>query len=290
MHIVTKVLVLLAAVLAVVLASLTMAYSINAGRIVQDYQDLKTQKEATETQADQAKSQHQAEQARLNGLIDQLQNDRVALDGRIRGLQAENSKLLIQANKVALSEEQFRNEVARWEATIATQTKLIESYRGEVTRLRDDELQYRRREIELVDRINDLESAREVLAQTTQALQESLADLQDRYQRLVASGGTGLTSEAGADETFAYTGPLIQGRVLKTMRDDATGNLLAQIDLGTNDQVRENMLLYIGRGDTFLAHVKIIRTDLEWSVGIVDTLGRDVAIQDGDVVRSTLLN
>lgn len=290
MHIVTKVLVLLAAVLAVVLASLTMAYSINAGRIVQDYQDLKTQKEATETQADQAKSQHQAEQARLNGLIDQLQNDRVALDGRIRGLQAENSKLLIQANKVALSEEQFRNEVARWEATIATQTKLIESYRGEVTRLRDDELQYRRREIELVDRINDLESAREVLAQTTRALQESLADLQDRYQRLVASGGTGLTSETGADETFAYTGPLIQGRVLKTMRDDATGNLLAQIDLGTNDQVRENMLLYIGRGDTFLAHVKIIRTDLEWSVGIVDTLGRDVTIQDGDVVRSTLLN
>jgi hypothetical protein len=284
-HILTKILVVFAALLSVMLAALTMAYSVNAQRLSDDYRDVRLSLQQIEASSQSARSREGEESARQTQMIASLEQEKASLREEQRRLEAENGQLETRANQIDSAQQEFRNEVQRWEAMIKTQTALIESYSKEVTKLRDDELRFRRREIELVDRINDIESRNEVLNESRRALQEQLVELQQRFDA-VASGSIG--AGGGEPDVFVSTGPPVQGQVVKTMLDPATGRLLAEINLGTNEGVRENMRLYIGRGDDFLAHLTVTLTDLTWSVGVIDTLGREIEIQPGDFVTTNL--
>lgn len=286
MHWLTKVLVIFAAVLSVLLAGLTISMASNADRIVSDYEQERARRVAAEAvRADEAGRASQ-EQSRLAAQGEQLSKDLASRDADVRRLETENSRLLADKNKAEAARQSIEAKIAELGETARTQATLITNYRDEVTLLRKNELSFRQRSIELDDRISDLESQREVLDQTVRALQEQLAEAQLAAQQNLSGTAGGAT--ARANDAVTLGGPLVRGRIEKVETDTATGAILAKINLGTNDSVKENTKLFIGRDREFVANLVIIRSDLQWAVGRIDTLGRNVKVQEGDWVVSRL--
>lgn len=285
MHILSKIFVVVAAVLSVLLSGLTMAYAVNADRVLADYSAEQARRQSAEGNLRAETEGASVERSRLNASISDLNNALAARDSQIRELQTGVAREIAAKRDAQSQRDEILNKTKVLEETSRTQAKLLEGYRTEVTSLRDSEVVFRQRELELEDRINDLESQREVLEQTMRALQEQLTEV----RTTLAGAQTGSTSSAGAAaRPFVDSGTLITARIEKIEKDPASGALYATINAGTNDRIRDNMQLYIGRNNEFIGHLIITKTDLNHAIGRIDLLGRSVAVQSGDTVLSRL--
>lgn len=285
MHILSKIFVVVAAVLSVLLAGLTMAYAVNADRVLADYSAEQARRQSAEGNLRAETEGASVERSRLNASISDLNNALAARDSQIRELQTGVAREIAAKRDAQSQRDEILNKTKVLEETSRTQAKLLEGYRTEVTSLRDSEVVFRQRELELEDRINDLESQREVLEQTMRALQEQLTEV----RTTLAGAQTGATSSSGtAARPFVDSGTLITARIEKIEKDPASGALYATINAGTNDRIRDNMQLYIGRNNEFIGHLIITKTDLNHAIGRIDLLGRSVAVQSGDTVLSRL--
>jgi hypothetical protein len=281
-HTVTKVLVVFAAILCVLLAALTMAFSVNADRIVASHNKEVELRVATETSSKGMLTQAATEQARLNQDIQQLNTQKTQLGTQIASLQGERTKLLQDVATATNARDAIVNQIDQLAATNKTQALLIDSYRNEVTKLRENELTYRKREIELVDRLNDLESQREVQDGSIRALREML---EESRRALDAAGGPVQSGRIASDAPIRPSFP-VSGKVTEVSRDAANNKPMAVVNVGTNNQIRENMQLVITRGNQFIANFTVKQADLQWSRGEINYLGKTVTVQPGDNVQS----
>lgn len=283
MHVVTKILIVAASVLCVLLAALTMAYAVNADRIVADLnreRDLKTAAVAAQIN-DVATARE--ESSRKGQELDSLNIKIAEHVTNIRRLEGERADLMTNIRKAEADRDSIASKIDQMAATTNTQAKLVDTLIAEVTKLRDNELAYRREAIQLTDRINDLDSQRAGLEQSVRALQEQMTEL--RYALQNASAGVTAGTSGPRPPTVAAN-----GRITQTMADNTRGVMLAQIDLGTNDQIRENTLLYIIRPpNEYVGQLVIERADLKTAVGRINLQGRTgVQVRTGDTVTGSL--
>ncbi len=284
MHVLTKVFVVIAAVLSVALSALTIAFAVNTDRVREDYQNAISARAAMESQSAAAASLADQERVRLNSQIEQLSRDSAAHQARVRDLENSLASLTTDKNKAESERDSITSKIAELGETTKTQAAIIGSYREEVTTLRDNELDYRKRALDMDNRLNDLESQREVLEQNFRALQEQLAEA-----KRAASGAPAAGVVSGAsDQSFVYTGPRIQGRVEEARTDSVTGKTLVRITVGTNDKSAKNMKLFIVRGDEFIANIVVVQPDMKWSIAEVTLLNKSSTIQAGDLVVSRI--
>lgn len=280
MHTVTKVLVVFASILCVLLAALTMAYSVNVSRVVDNQNAEINRRIEAETATANTAAMAAEERSKMMLEIQQLQDQKTQLNGTITSLQNERSKLNQDLSAAITARDAIMSQIAQAVATSKTQALIIEQYSNEVNKLRDNELGYKTREIELANRINDLESVLEVKDQSVRALQEQLVEA----RRTIDSGGAQtIGSRAGQPYTPSIA---IAGKIVSTSKDAATGYPMATINVGANNQVRKDMMLAITRGGEFLGNLVITRTDLGWAEGKIDYLGRKVEAREGDTVMS----
>jgi len=282
-HILTKFLVVFAAVLSIFLAALTIAYSANADRITAGLSGAQADRAAALAGLQDQSTRFGNERGRFTDSIQQLSRDIASRDAITSELQAQNSSLLAQKNKAEAERQAISGKIAELGELAKTQAALISSYKEEVTNLRNNELKSRGESLALESKVSELESQKEVLESTTRALQEQLTELR------AGAGGSG-TRMGSADllgsTPFVPRGPLIQARIDQITQDKASSKTLAKINVGSNDQVQKNMKFMIVRGNEFLGNLIIESTDLKWSVGRVDTLDRKVEIREGDQILS----
>lgn len=277
MHYLTKVLIVLAAMLSVLLSALVMAFTANADALTRGYRSEQARRLRAEADLSAQATRWGNERTSLLSQVDKLENELAARDVQIRQLQAEAAALRTDKRAAELAAESIKNQIGGLAQTAQMQAALISSYRDEITGLRAAELRFRRREIDLLDRINDLESQNEVQAQTVRALEEQLAEMRLAMER----------GPAGAE--FAATRPFIRGRVVETLQDQATGKTLVRIDVGTNDQVHEDMRLHVLRGNSWLADLRVVDADLNWAIAEVEFKREEsVRLQSDDLVLSRL--
>lgn len=281
MHIVTKFLVVIAAVLSVLLSALTIAYTYNADAVAHENSRLNQAvadrdaaikgRDAEYSSAQQAWAEERA------GLV----SARNELEAARALALADNAKLRSQVREAQTQAQTLQSQIEQMTATEKTLALLIESYRSELTTLREGQLRSTEREIELADRINDLTGQLQVAQDNNRALQEQLAELQ-----ATISGGTIASRQGGAGP--ASSASVVQARVTSVTPDRRSGQTFAEIDAGSNDSVREGMSLNIIRDGAFLAKLIVTRVDLQKAVGRIDTLSRNVQIRPGDTVISAL--
>ena len=275
MHVLTKLFVVIAALLSVGLAALTMAYATSADRIVAEYRSEQARRIGAEAALTAAEAQHAEFRELATAQISALQTE-------ITAHMSKNSDLTNEVVVLRKEKREAQDRTATIESRIAalgeaakTQAALIDSYRGEVTTLRDNELRYRNEALDYEDRINDLVSANEVLEQQFRALQEQLQELKERY--------------AGAESVTPGEGDRVGARgAVQEVMDDVSGSTMARVDMGTNDGVTEGKQLYIVRGNEFVGHLKVVRADRRWSIGTFDSLGKSTKIRKGDGVLTQL--
>lgn len=273
MHIVTKILVVLAAVLSVLLAALSVAYTANADRIRNEFLDMQARIAVAENTSSTNVAKSAQEREALQVQLDALQGENQRMKEQFNALQRDRAQLLAEVKTLEVAREGVESKIDQLASTADTQAALITSYRDEVQLLRENELRYAQREVELADRINDLAGQLEVAQETNRALQEQLVAIRDQ---------AGLGGPVAQDGSASRSGP-IQARVLNVRRD-AGGNTLVAIDAGTNDRLRRGQELSIARGSSFVAKVVLQEVNLNESIGRVDFLGRSVEVRPGDLV------
>ncbi len=283
MHTVTKILVVFAAVLAVLLGALTMAYSVNASRITEQYRWAMDKAASADTSRNIDQTMWKEETTQLNLQKEALKNQTTQLENEKRALEQATAAKEAQIQSITQDRDAIRAMIDQLAATSQTQAALIKTYRDEVTKLRENELTSRQREIQLVDHLNDVESQLEVSQAGTRALQEQLVEL----RRTVDAQGNVRTGDTATSADPYRPSFTLTGKVTSTGKD-VNGSSTATINLGSNNRVSEKMKLSIVRDGKFIANLIIFRTDLQQSIGTIDYLNQKevVAVQPGDEVRS----
>lgn len=276
MHPVTKILVVLAAVLAIALAALSVAVTTNAQRIGEKYLAETMKRETISATLQQAVADSSAELARLQSESEMLRQQTSDALKEKEVLQRENNQLLADAKTARLDADSIQARIDQLAATSQTQAELLDSMYSEVSSLRESELRSSQQEIQLADRISDLSAELEVAIETNRALQERLASLQP--------GGGGLPQ---GSRTNAPRGPVYG--TITDVREDASGRMLAEVNLGSADRVEEGMKLTIFRGNQYLGNLVVDNVDLNVAIGEVRIPGnQSFDVRRGDRVRTRI--
>ncbi len=283
MHILTKVFVLFAAVLSIMMAALAISYSVNADRVTADYRDMMAK--ADTAIADQAaqKAAHGQAQAALEENLNGLRDELASRDADTRRLEAANSELRIALRQAEAGRESITSKIAQLGVTTETQARIIDEYKTELDRLRTAELSYRDEKIDLEKSLSDLESQVIVYEQVKRALQEQIEEM-----RIALNNPGGTNAADGTDMATEISGPLIRGSIDEVRNDPSSGDTLVKVNLGTNDRLRENTRLYIHRGNNYLGELVIFTVDLNHAVGRVAYTAANQSIRAGDQVMSKL--
>lgn len=284
MHILTKVFVLIASLLAILVAALTVSFAINADRITGTYVEAQADALAARSVLDAQRLEHEQAINALTARLDALANERAGLRGDIQRLEAENARLLASERTAVADAARVQSQIGQFGETTQMQAQIIDDYRAELSRLREQELGFRQQRAEYEDRISDLTTQVQVLDDTQRALQERLAEAQTRLQEL----SQGATASRGQGQQGPITlDRLVRGRVQAVQGNGGQGSLI-QLNLGTNDQIRQNVTLFITRGGQYIGRVQVVDTDLNSSVARVELLSPNMRVQQGDEVRTTL--
>jgi len=283
-HVVTKILLVFCAVLSLLLSALTMAYAANASEIRAGYRAMELEKIAAQAARDDLSSQWQQQVAKWETDINTAVAGVNALKNENSLLQAQRTELRTQLEQAKAEAAAAANRIVDLAGTANTLADLNKVQRDEVAKLRDDMVKFSRRESELLDRINDMESQLEVTVQNSRALQEQLKEAQLALQ--TAQGGGGVT--ASGDQPFEHVGAPIYARVTDVFKSPNQEDMVT-ISEGSNRNIKPNMIMNITRGDRFLAKLVIMSVEPNRAVGRVDKLGKDVTVMAEDRVLSTLL-
>ena len=287
MHILTKVFIVFAAVLSLVLSVLTMAYAYNADTIRSQYTDALQQAATAKADAEAKTSAYADTSARQQQQVSELQGLLADLEARNADLVRENTTLVAAKQKAENRALAIENQIGDSLQTTKAQAAVIDSMRQDNAKLRESELSLRTASLELEDRVNDLASQNDVYQATVRALREQLAAAQ-RDAELAMSGASG---SLGSDTPYEASGPVIRGRVSRVSFDSASGQPLIEVDIGSNDRVSENMKLHVGRGTSeFVATLVVVRTDLQSSVARVVLTNAGASVREGDLVVSRFVN
>lgn len=285
MHILTKVFVLFASVLSIMMAALAISYSVNADRVTADYRDALAAADTAINDLAAVKAAHGHEGAALNEDLNGLRDELASRDADTRRLEASNSELRIALRQAEAARESISSKIAQLGVTTETQAKIIDEYKTELSRLREAELSYRDEKIDLEKSLSDLESQVIVYEQVKRALQEQIEEM----RLAMDNTRNGSSASSGGQIPTEISGPVIRGSIDEVLNDPSSGDTLVKINLGTNDRVRENSRLYIHRGNNvYLGELVIFRVDLNHAVGRVAYVAQDQAIREGDQVMSKL--
>ncbi|MFN9133492.1 MAG: hypothetical protein ACK5XO_12575, partial [Phycisphaerales bacterium] len=201
------------------------------------------------------------------------------LEGLVNSLQAERKTLQDEKRAAQQDAERNKNEIAELRVATQTQATVIKSTTEELTALRKNVADAARRETELVDRLNELDGQRQVLAQNVRALQEQLAEA----KLAVEAAAQGRT--VGSTDRPIEASQFISTRVSRVMKD-AAGNDVAVIAEGSRAGLKPNMRLTISRDGAFVANLILTSVDTGEAVGRVEKLGREVSVSVNDTVLS----
>ncbi len=284
MHILTKVFVVLAAVLSLLLSALTVTYSVNAEQIRRSYQSSQNEAEAFRTAGMAQTQMHEQEIAALRREIESSDQQVADLRGELGTLKLDRDRLMKELNDARLEADQVRAQITQFGAATATQGSLIAKYREEVSELRGNELRFRDQRLELEDKIADQSSQILVLEQQRRALEEQIAELRDAAQ----AGGVASTGGEGAEPVRSLD-RFVSGQVLQVRTETGTGEPVVQLNLGSSDGLRRNTELYVVRdGATFVANVVVTSVELQNATARVTLTGEGLSVRPGDAVLSRL--
>ena len=277
MHILTKILVVLVALLACAIAPLAAVSSTNQFVFKQKAEDATATLKAKEAEMGVANDSYNASvaalQAKVAGMESQLRAATMERDKETQ-MRADKERDL---ERVRIEIADLKGQVGAFSANDTLQTKLIDAMRQDIEGARTQYLAAEKARVELQDSLarmqGDLDSETAAKRQLQEQLQKvsedkerAMADVQ-RYAALHGSAAprAGATADAGlpvvADRSLSAT-------LVDVKREpDAT---LAEINAGSRDGVKEGWVMTIADGSNFIGNLRIVQVDVNRAVGVVE--------------------
>ena len=284
MSVVTKVFVVLVTILSVILVALIVPFVANTENYRQQAQDAEAAKLLAQETAELRQSQ----------LADVQQKD----SQRVTALKSESTNLLSQINHLSKNIQDRDSELnaaraknASYEANLSRlasanqqHVQIISEYEAELKERREQVLKQQTQIIQLINRNKELDSQLDALGRQVRRVSEKMTQLEERNSELEIKLSQ-LPPEWQAKLLSEETpvGPIvskipIKGKVTGVERfDDET---YAQVNVGKNDGVIENMKFLVHRGSQFIGSLIITTVDARSAAGRLELLQGEVATGD----------
>lgn len=290
MNALTKTLVVVVTILAVILVALVIPFAARVPDYAQQYRDaeagLKAQVEAASEDAAKAR----AEMAEKGEDIRKYLED-------IKKLSSDNE--IVKSDRTALEAKlaQAENTMARLTAALEVANRVNENKDGAISELNDlvnkqiASLGDQQSQIaDLTQNLINVRADNRRLSQNYLRIQEENKALSQRLTEATARVDV-LTEQVVAlkgdpEEALPPVpggGAIIRGSVVKIEQVNA-GLTFVQLNVGTRDLVKEGMEFTVHRGDEFVGKVQIATVDQAESVGRMTLTS--TAVKEGDAVRA----
>ena len=270
MHILTKIFIVLVTLLAVAIVPMVATFTVNEDTYKARWEGTSAELLVTSTRAAEAEKSLISERAQLQQALD-------ARTSTIAALTTELSNAKTALETLRVDRGQLNAEIAQRDANMQALTsasdvnsRIKERFVTENYDLRDRVLQAERMVMEIEDKLEESRQAYEVAEAAKRKAQEDrrrieteLASVQElvdaftaRYGKLdvVASVEAGIAP----DKTMTAI-------VLAVSRNE--DEVLAEINVGSRDGVKEGWIMAVGDGSTFFGRLQVAEVDINRSIG-----------------------
>ena len=273
MHVLTKIFIVLVTLLAVLLVPLVVVYAHNENSFQAKYQAEEDRAGASDQALRAAQASFGATLSRKDAEIQELaaanremrrQNDRQESD--IRSLESRLADA--ESNSAEID-----SKLATLVTAVDKSQDLNGSLIDELRQLRQHALRAERDRVELDEAYRDTLAQLDVAMELSRALQEELQRLKDANAQALDIIGEYVVrfGELDVDRMAASGLPPdrnLDATIIRVRR--SADQVLAEIDAGSKDGVKEGWLLTIGHGGQFIARLRITNVDINHATGIVE--------------------
>ena len=277
MHVLTKIFVVLVALLTVALVPLVAMNATNEASFQKKYKDAEAS--AATSQATLA-----AERSASQAAVQKLESDIRAMEGKVADLQKQVDTKSVAARK---AEQELAGSKAA-QASVAANLELLaqsgkanstltDSLVAELRSLRTKSMDAEKRLVDIQEAFDASQSSLEVADAARRALQEEVKRLADEKDNAlatiaeyVASVGEISNARAGvvSDKARVVATKNLAATIINVYR---SGNVpLAEINAGSRDGVKTGWVMTIGEGSAFIGNLRITEVDLNRSVGVIE--------------------
>lgn len=274
MHVLTKIFIVLVSILALMMVPLVVVYAHNENSFKSRFNEAEAKTNTALESMKAAEARAGAEQSRLQLMIDDLRAQNTKLQNEKTAADVTVNQLTSQLAAAQSTQAGIVGDITQIRTAVEAGQQLTQSLVEEIRELRANAVAIERQRVELDEELADTRSQLEVAEQARRALQEELARIKDDHAKAltqlsayVAKHGD-LDIRAGALKDRAIRPDInLTATVIRVER--SSGQVLAEIDAGSRDGVKENWSMTIGNGGEFIANLRIINVDINRSTGIV---------------------
>jgi len=274
-HVLTKIFIVLVALLAVAIVPLVAVNATNESTFQKKYKESQAAVTAAEAVLNTERSAWLAAQQKL--------------EGDLRSMEARVADLTKQADSKSAEARKAQQELAGTKAAQASiasslevlaqngkaSNELTETLVAELRTLRTRSMESEKRLVELQEAFDSSQSSLEVADAARRALQEEVKRLADEKDRAVATVADYVATvgelpkaKAGAVSDRVVANRNVSATVIGVRREN--GTTLAEINAGARDGVKAGWTMTIGDGSTFVGNLRITEVDVNRSVGVVE--------------------
>ncbi len=287
MHLLTKIFIVLVSLLAVVLVPLVVVYAYNEDNFKSRYLVASGQTAAANQKLESEQIAHAAKVAELQGQIADLSRGTEDLVRARDQATAEIRTLQKDRDLARTDQAKVRTDLAMLASAADANQQILQKLLAEVQTVRAEALSAERKLVELDEELRDKASQLDVAVAARRAMHEELQQLKEesakaREQVTMYQARFGSLEEPGAAIIVPVAPQIdLDATVLSVQRGD---QVLAEINAGSRDGVKEGWEMDLARNKQFLAKLRIIRVDINRATGIVqleDPKARGL-VQSGD--------
>jgi predicted nucleic acid-binding Zn-ribbon protein len=276
-HILTKIFVVLVALLTVAIVPLVAVNATNEASFQKKFKDAQTAQRAAEALLESERSVWLASQQKLESSLRESETRVADLQKQVdaKGAAVRKAEQELAGAKSAQASMAASLEVLAQSGKASTE--LTDALVAELRTLRERSMDAEKRLVEMQEAYDASQSDLEVADAARRALQEENKRLSDEKDKAVAT----------VAEYVATVGELSRARagaVGDSARVVATKNMaatvinvrrggeapLAEINAGSRDGVRAGWVFAIGEGSTFVANLRITEVDVNRAVGVIE--------------------
>ncbi len=277
MHLLTKILVVLVALLVAALVPLAAVSATNQATFKTKAADAEAKQKAAQTELSVANDAYNASVAAVQAKLSDL-------EARIRAVTMERDKeVQMRADKerdlerARIELADLKGQVAAMSANDSLQTKLIDAMRQDIEGARNQYLDAEKVRVELQDSLARLQGDLDSESAAKRQLQEQLQKVSEERERAMAESQRyaalhgSLAPRAGAAPDAGL--PVVADRSLSATLIDVKREpdaVLAEINAGSRDGIKEGWVMTIADGSNFMGNLRIVQVDVNRAVGVVE--------------------
>jgi hypothetical protein len=271
-HILTKIFIVLVALLAVAMVPLIATYTANENSYKAMYHASNDQKLLAITRATEAEQAIVSQQLKLQQEVDSRQSTIGTLRSNQASTRATIEKLNSQLRELQVQLDQSNANLQALSSASQVNSELKERFVDENYALREKLIKGNRQVMEMEDQLeqaqyeaDEAERAKRKATEERLLMENQLDKLLAKYDAYVAKFGE-LEAVAVVDSGIAPDKTLSSTVLTVSRSDDDT---LVEINSGSRDGVQKGWIMTVGNDGTFLGRLQIQQVDINRSIGRV---------------------